>query len=44
MSIIIDRFNKIKSNIKGLNPADLVEIVAVSKTFDLNHIIASGKG
>ncbi len=38
MSIIIDRFNKIKSNIKGLNPADLVEIVAVSKTFSLDHI------
>ena len=39
MNIIIERFNKIKSNITnepGSNPAI---IVAVSKTFTLNHVM-----
>ena len=40
MSIIIDRFNKIKSNISKNNGND-VKIVAVSKTFSLEHIIFS---
>ena len=38
MSIIIDRFNKIKSNISKNNGND-VKIVAVSKTFSLEHIM-----
>ena len=38
MSIIIDRFNKIKSNISKNNAND-VKIVAVSKTFSLEHIM-----
>jgi len=38
MSIIIERFNKIKSNINSLKPIKPVNIVAVSKTFSLSHI------
>ena len=38
MSIIIERFNKIKSNITSIKPIRPVNIVAVSKTFSLNHI------
>ena len=38
MSTIIERFNKIKSNIDLLKPAKPVNIVAVSKTFSLEHI------
>ena len=38
MSIIVDRFNKIKSNISKNNGND-VKIVAVSKTFSLEHIM-----
>lgn len=38
MSIIIKRFNKIKSNINSLKPIKPVNIVAVSKTFSLSHI------
>ncbi len=38
METIIQRFNKIKSNIASLNPAKPVNILAVSKTFSLNHI------
>ena len=38
MSIIIERFNKIKSNISNLKPTQEVKIVAVSKTFPLSHI------
>ena len=34
MSIIVDRFNKINSNIKKKN----VNIIAVSKTFSYDHI------
>ena len=38
MSIIVDRFNKIKSNISKNNGND-VKIVAISKTFSLEHIM-----
>ena len=36
--MIIERFNKIKSNIDALKPAKPVNIVAISKTFSLDHI------
>ena len=36
--MIIERFNKIKSNILRLQPTRPVKIVAVSKTFPLSHI------
>ena len=36
--MIIERFNKIKSNINKLNPSKPVNIIAVSKTFTLDHI------
>ncbi len=38
MSTIIDRFNKIKLNIASLNTTQKVNIIAVSKTFSLEHI------
>ena len=38
MSSIIESFNKINSNIEKLNPKQKVNIVAVSKTFPLDHI------
>ncbi len=38
MSTIVERFNKIKSNITKSHNSDKVKIVAVSKTFDLKHI------
>ena len=38
MNIIIDRFNKIKANIDEIKPKKKIKIVAVSKTFDLDHI------
>ena len=38
MSNIVESFNKIKSNIENLKPAKQVNIVAVSKTFSLEHI------
>ena len=38
MSTIVDRFKKIQSDITSLKPAKPVNIIAVSKTFDLNHI------
>ena len=38
MNTIIQRFNKIKSNITSIKPIRPVNIVAVSKTFALNHI------
>ena len=38
MNTIIQRFNKIKSNITSIKPMRPVNIVAVSKTFSLNHI------
>ena len=36
--MIVERFNKIKSNIEKLKPAKPVNIVAISKTFSLEHI------
>ena len=36
--MIIQRFEKIKSNIEILKPSRRINIVAISKTFDLNHI------
>ncbi len=39
MSNIVESFDKIKSNIKKSNNANNVNIVAVSKTFDLNHVM-----
>ena len=38
MNTIIQRFYKIKSNITSIKPIRPVNIVAVSKTFSLNHI------
>ena len=38
MSIVVERFNKIKSNIVSLKPIKTVNIIAVSKTFPLDHI------
>ena len=38
MSIIIERFDKIKFNINRLKPLKPVNIIAVSKTFSLSHI------
>tara|TARA_B100001063_G_C16654214_1_gene497581 strand:- start:129 stop:779 length:651 start_codon:yes stop_codon:yes gene_type:complete len=39
MSIIIERFNKIKSNIAEIDKNNSTKIVAVSKTFSLEHIM-----
>ena len=39
MSIIVERFNKIKSNIAKVSSDDSTTIVAVSKTFSLDHIM-----
>ena len=36
--MIVERFNKIKSNIDKLKPLKPVNIVAISKTFPLEHI------
>jgi pyridoxal phosphate enzyme (YggS family) len=38
MNIIVERFEKIKSNIKSLKPDQSVNIIAVSKTFTIEHI------
>jgi len=38
MSIIIDRFNKIKSNINKLKDIKFINIIAVSKTFSIDHV------
>jgi pyridoxal phosphate enzyme (YggS family) len=38
MNTIVERFDKIKSNISILKPAKAVNIIAVSKTFSINHI------
>ena len=38
MDTIIERYNKIKSNILKINPKKQVNIVAVSKTFSIEHI------
>ena len=39
MNIIVERFNKIKSNINKVESANLINIIAVSKTFTLSHIL-----
>ena len=39
MSIIIERFNKIKSNINLIDKDNSTKVVAVSKTFSLDHIM-----
>jgi pyridoxal phosphate enzyme (YggS family) len=39
MSIIIDRFNKIKSNINKVDNSKLIKVIAVSKTFSIDHIM-----
>ena len=39
MSIIVERFDKIKFNISKKNNKNLAKIVAVSKTFSLEHIM-----
>ena len=38
MSIIIERFKKIQSNIASIKPIKPVNIIAVSKTFPLEHV------
>ena len=38
MSIIVDRFNKIKSNINNLGKSKTINIIAISKTFSIDHI------
>ena len=38
MNTIIERFNKIKLNINSLKPSNPVNLVAVSKTFSIDHI------
>ena len=39
MNIIIDRLSKIKSNISKVKDLDQINIIAVSKTFSLEHIM-----
>ena len=43
MSTIVDRFEKIKLKISSLKPVKPVNIIAVSKTFPLDHINAFNK-
>ena len=38
MSTIIERFNKIQLNIDAIKPSKPVNIIAVSKTFSLEHV------
>ena len=38
MDMIVERFNKIKSNILQLKPDKQVKIIAISKTFPLDYI------
>ena len=38
MNTIIERYNKIKLNVASEKPAQTVKIIAVSKTFSLEHI------
>mgnify|MGYP001198739181 CR=1 FL=1 len=38
MNTIVERYNKIKANIELMKPKKSVNIIAVSKTFPLNHI------
>ena len=39
MSIIIERFNKIQSNLSKINKSNSLKIIAISKTFSLEHIM-----
>ena len=39
MNIIIERFNKIKSNISKIDNSNSLKIIAISKTFSLKHIM-----
>jgi len=39
MNIIIERFNKIQSNISKIDNSNSLKIIAVSKTFSLNYIM-----
>ena len=39
MNTIVERFEKIKLKINSLNPSNPVNIIAVSKTFTLDHIL-----
>ena len=39
MNIIVERFNKIKSNISKIDNANAFKIIAISKTFSLEHIM-----
>ena len=39
MSIIIERFNKIQSNISKIDNSNGLKIIAISKTFSLEHIM-----
>ncbi len=39
MNIIIERFNKIKSNISKIDNVNSLKIIAISKTFSLKHIM-----
>ena len=38
MTTIVERYNKIKSNISLIKPTKPVNIIAVSKTFPITHI------
>ncbi len=38
MNTIIERLNKIKLNIVSVNPTQKVDVIAVSKTFSLEHV------
>ena len=38
MNIIIERFKKIKANIDEIKPKKKVKIIAISKTFSLDHV------
>ena len=38
MSTIVDNFNNINSNIVKIKPNKEVKVIAVSKTFSLNHV------
>ena len=38
MNTIVERFEKIKLNIATMKPIQKVKIIAVSKTFSLEHI------
>ena len=38
MSTIIERIEKIKSNISSLDTAQSIKIIAVSKTFTIDHV------